>query len=276
MQGVVGGNIRYPNLQGIADLFRSGINDTANNTGGSGTGSGNSAGLIMPNSNPDLLTFMDSAIQETFSDLRNVGDPELILDNYILSGIPPLAQTDPTVQVSLAYSGYFNGFTWSDLWTLPIGVSKMLAMWERQSNVSTNFVPMTPAPFGLAGIAQGQRMGCWEMRQGQIWMPGCLQTVDLRLRARLNYPVPLSPVNLNFSTAYVPILDSKNAIVAKMLILYARRFAPDMYAMAIAEEKRLMAKLTLEVNRQLQMNENQRTEFGGEATGDFAGTWSQL
>ena len=79
-------NIHYPTLQGIADLFRSGINDTFNNTTGTGTGSGNDAGLIMPNANPDLLNFMDSAIYETFSDLRNVGDPELILDNYILTG----------------------------------------------------------------------------------------------------------------------------------------------------------------------------------------------
>ena len=62
MQAAVGGNVRYPNLQGIADLFRSGINDTSNNTGGSGTGSGSSAGLIMANANPDLVVFMDSAI----------------------------------------------------------------------------------------------------------------------------------------------------------------------------------------------------------------------
>ena len=90
MQAVVGGNIVYPSLQSIANLFRASINDTANNTTGSGVGSGNSAGLIMPNSNPDLLTFMDSAIRDTYSDLRNVGDPELLLDNYILLGIPPL------------------------------------------------------------------------------------------------------------------------------------------------------------------------------------------
>src|ERR1700679_992113 len=112
MQAVIGGSVRYPNLQSIADLFRSFINDTANNTTGSGTGVGNTAGIIMPNSNPDLLTFMDSAIQEVFFDLRNVGCPEFILDNYIVSAIPPLAAANPAVQVSLGYMGYFNGFTW--------------------------------------------------------------------------------------------------------------------------------------------------------------------
>lgn len=483
-----------------------------NNTGGTGTGTGNQAGLIMPNSNNDLLVFMDSAIQELYSDLRNVGDPELILDNYIVFGIPPLTQVNPAVQVSLGYQGYFDGFQWHPEWKLPISVSKMLAMWERQgggaattststslgppltqshsnridesqpvriSNSSNlgpfpvsrlgtctegdtfdtfatfgitgmtidfynssfvliqsvplddassftapagatsfimgapnpvvgteysctyhlnggtqafdwapdptgwdtnwsgqnanqspfggitpgsvftltpfettdptfiysinfynaskglisssvwnqdpftftapagaafwsviitnppipdlttigtvftiqyatsttiasiagesqdNFVPMRPAPFGLPGIQQGQSMSIWEMRNGQIWMPGCLTYRDLRIRARITYPVPFGP-NINFATTYVPILDSRNAIVAKMLILYAKRFAPEQYPMAISEEDRLMQKLKLEVVRQLQAQENQRSEFGAEAVQDFAISYNWL
>lgn len=268
MQAVIGGNVRYPNLQSIANLFRSGINDTANNTTGSGTGTGNQAGLIMPNSNPDLLEFMDSAIQELFSDLRNVGDPELIIDNYILSGIPPLANPDPTVQVSLGYQGYFNGFEYLPQFVLPVSVSKMLAMWERESNTNDSFHPMHPATFGLPGGMQGQTMKWWEMREGAIWMTGCLRTTDLRIRARITYPTPFGS-NIDFSTAYVPILDSRNAIVAKMLILYAKRFAPEQYPMAISEEDRLMEKFKLEVVRALQGNENQRGEFGAEAVEDF-------
>lgn len=385
---VIGGSVRYPSLDSIASLFRAQINDSANNTMGSGTGSGDQAGLIMSNSNPDLLTFMDSAIQELFSDLRNVGDPELILDNYIVTGIPPLTAPNPAVQVSLGYMGYFNGFTWDPTRVLPISVSKMLAMWERQSSSSgtfssvsptffrvrcavssgtvavnltvtpfgdalalnargqeigiisvaggsaldivvafsggsgtiffdvssdgTNwfpytpasvtanyvnevalplphspsggqvpsasnvgFVPMSPAPFGLPGVMQGQRMGMWEMRQGQIWMPGCMQATDLRLRARITYPVPHGP-SINFATAYVPIVDSRNAIVAKMMILYAKRFAPEQYGMCISEEDRLMQKLKLEVVRQMQSQENQRAEFGGDAVSDFAIAFSWL
>ena len=230
----------------------------------------------MPNSNPDLLDFLDSAITETYSDLRNVGDPELIIDNYILTGIPALTKQDPAVQVALGYQGYFNGFTWSNQWTLPISVSKVLGMWERTSGGNWDFVPMKPAPFGLPGGLQGVRMGQWEMREGMIWMRGAMQATDLRLRARISYPVPLSPVNLNFSTAYVPLLDSKNAIVSKMLIQYAVRFAPERYQMCIAEEARMMAKLRLEVARAMQAQENARAEFGEEATADFGIAWGWL
>jgi hypothetical protein len=276
MQAVIGGNVRYPSLQSIADLFRSGINDTFNNTGGSGTGTGDEAGLIMPNDNPDLVVFMNSAILEMYSDLRNVGDPELIIDNYIVTGIPPLAAVNSALQVSLGYMGYYNGYTWTPNPVLPISVSKMLAMWERETNSNADFYPMQPAPFGLAGTVQGQAMRYWEMRQGQIWMPGALTARDLRLRARITYPDLIYSPTLNYTTTYVPILDSRNAIVAKMLILYSRRFAPEQYQMCIAEETRLMDKLKLEVVRALQANENQRTEFGGEAVEDFALAFSSL
>ena len=276
MQATVGGNVRYPNLQSIANLFRASINDTMNNASGSGFGTGNGQGLIMGNLNPDLITVMDSAIRELYSDLRNVGDPELILDNYILTGLPPLAVADPAVQVSIGYMGYFDGYQWHSEWTLPISTSKVLALWERTTNQGQSFVPMTQAPFSLPGVQQGQRMVQWEMRQGQIWMPGCLQQTDIRMRVRITYPDFLDPANIDFNTAYVPIADSTNAIVAKMLIVYARRFDPSLYSMCIAEEKRLMDKLSLEVVRQMQSQQNQRAEFGSEAVQDFALTWSWL
>jgi hypothetical protein len=106
-------------------------------------------------------------------------------------------------------------------------------------------------------------------------MPGALTETDLRLRARITFPLPKGP-NINFATTYVPILDSRNAIVAKMLILYARRFAPELYQMCVAEEQRLMEKLKLEVVRQMQGQENQRAEFGGDAVQDFAVAFSWL
>lgn len=276
MQAVVGGNIVYPNLTEIADLFRALINDTANNTTGSGTGTGNQAGLIMPNSNPDLVTFMRSAIRTLYSDLRNIGEPQLIIDNVIAMGIPPLTQADPTVQVSLAYQGYFNGFTWTNQWSLPTGLTRILALGERWTNSGEAFVPMKPAPFGLAGVMQGTRMGVWEMREGQLWMPGCLTQVDLRMRARISYPDLMSAKNLNYDTTYIPILNCTDVVVAKMLVLYAMRFAPEQYPMASDREMKEMGKLKLETVRAMQAQENQRAEFGSEATADFAISWSWL
>lgn len=261
---VIGGNIVYPNLQSIARLFRSLINDTAIN--GDGT-----QGLIMPNTNPDLLTFMDSAIRDTYTDLRNVGDPALLLDNYCLIGLPALTQADPTVQVSLSYAGFFDGFQWHPQWTLPVSCVRVERLWERWSGTDYNFTPMEPAPFGLPPQQQVQRMGQWEIRQNAVWMPGCLVSVDLRLRCRITFPdfQEFNPTTINFDTAYVPILGCTNAIVAKMLVLYAIRFAPDQLVAAMQADEKYIFKLKLEVTREMQNTEYQRATYGEEAMNSY-------
>lgn len=268
---IVGGNIRYPNLQSIADLFRVMINDSmagATNTPGEG--------LIMTNSNPDLLTILNEGVTETYLDLGNVGDPALLLDNYLLLGIPPLTATNPAVRVTLSYAGYNNGFTWNNAWTLPIGCESVLGLWERWSNLNGPFFQMQQV-HALPGQCQGQRMGVWAMEQNAIVMPGCMEMVDLRLRCRIVFPEYLDPLTINFTNSYVPILSSKNAIAAKMRLIYATRFAPDQYQLAVAEEARQMDKLKSKVVRQQQSIANGSAPFGEEATGSMAGWWwSQL
>ena len=276
MQAVVGGNIVYPNLQEIADLFRALINDTANNTAGTGTGTMNTAGAIMPNSNPDLLTIMRSAIRTLFSDLRNVGDPELIIDNYILTGLPALTQQDPAVQVAIGYQGFFDGFQWHAQFPLPIGAKRILALWERETGSNQDFSGLKYAPFGLPGTLQGRKMGMFETREGMVWMPGATVQTDIRIRARIGYPSTFNTANLNFTTTYVPILSCADWVAAKMLVRYAQRFAPEQYQMAKDMEKTEGDKIKLEVVRDLQKAENQRAEFGGEAVQDFAIAWAWL
>lgn len=275
-QAAVGGNIVYPNLSEIADLFRAQINDTFNNSGGSGTGSGGGAGLVMNNSNPDLMTLMRSGIRTLFSDLRNVGDPELIIDNYILTGLPALATTDPAVQVAIGYNGFFDGYQWHADWTLPVGLKKVGAIWERQSGVNEDFVPMQRATMGLPSVLQGTRMGWWEPRQGAIWMVGSTESVDIRIRGTIGFPSTYNVANLDFDTTYVPIQNCADAVMAKMLKRYAARLSPELYQMAVDMEKTEMDKLFLEVVREKQDTENARGDFGNEAVQDFAIAWSWL
>lgn len=268
---VVGGNLRYPTLQAIANLFRAQINDDfqgATNTPGEG--------LIAYNTAPFLLTIMDSAIRELYSDLRNVGDPSLILDNYILTGLPALTAPNPDLQVCLSYAGFFDGFQWHPQWYLPISCNKVERVWERWTGSEQGFTDMSPAPFGLPPAYQVNRMGQWEMRQNALWMPGSLNQTDIRLRCRITFPDFLDPVSINFSTAYVPIVDSQNAIVAKMLILYAKRYAPEQYPLAVQDESRLLDKLKLEVVRNMQLTEYQRATYGNDATASFSWTWTNL
>lgn len=284
MQAIVGGNLRYPSLQSICDLFRARINDTANNTVGAGAGTGNQAGLIMPNSNPDLLTILTAACEDTFAELRNVGSPELILDNYILAGLPVINSNlgpgvpNPATQTALSYAGYFDGVQWWPMWTLPISLSRMLAVKQRQTNANQDFAGVAHYPAGLPQIMQSALFAGWEMRQGALWLNGATQNVDLSLRCRITFPDFLSnpSIPINFATAYVPILDSRNAIMSKMLIHYAGRFAPELMAVAESAEQKYMGKLKLEAIRERQSAENMRPGYGDEAIADFAVAWSWL
>lgn len=275
---MVGGQIRYPTLQGICDLFRAQINDTMPNNAGGGTGAGGGAGLINPNTNPDLLTYLNAACLDTFSELRSVGSPELILDNYTIIGLPALAAPDPSIQVGLGYAGFFDGFQWHPAWTLPIGMSRLLALAQRQTNANQDWQPMQHFPAGIPGVEQGLLMSGWEMRQGILWMSGATTQIDLRIRCRITFPPFLARAAqvIDFETAYVPILDSLNAIAAKMLVIYARRFAPDMLPVAKDAEQTYMGKLRLETIRERQSAESTREEFGNDAVQDFAIAWSWL
>src|ERR1700677_1193144 len=277
-QSVVGGNIRYPSLQGICDLFRAQINDTMPNNAGGGTGSGGGAGLINPNTNPDLLTYLNAACLDTFSELRSVGSPELILDNYLIEGLPALTAPDPTIQVGLGYAGFFDGYQWHSQWTLPVGMSRILALSQRQTNADQDFQPMTHYPAGIPGVEQGLLMTGWEMRQGILWMNGATTQIDLRIRCRITFPPFLAQAAtvINFSTAYVPVLDSLNAIAAKMLVIYARRFAPEALPIAKDAEQTYMGKLRLETIRERQSAESTREPYGDAAIQDFAISWSWL
>lgn len=264
----VGGNQRYPSLQSIADLFRNSINDDM-----SGATDTPGEGLIATNVSPFLLNFMNAAIDDVFTDLANVGDSALILDNYLLLGLPALSVPNPLIQVSLSYAGFFDGYQWHSRWVLPLGLQRLFRVWERLSGTNDSMHALEPAPMGLAPVHQGDRMGSWEMRQNSLWMPGALTSRDLRMRCQITLPEFLNPATLNFSTSYVPILGCKNAVVAKMLVLYARRFAPDQYATAQAEDDKYMGKLRLSIVRQQQWIENMRAQYGDAATADFCWLW---
>src|SRR5579875_3013247 len=147
----ISGVQRYPNLQGMMDQFRSLVNDDG------GGNDGPQGGIIATNNAPFTLPFLNRAIRWLFRNLRNIGDPALIIDNYILPGIPALTQPNPAVQVSLGFLGYFDGFQNHAQWTLPAGAMGIDRLWERATGTGLDFTPVTARPDGLAPRMQTQR-----------------------------------------------------------------------------------------------------------------------
>jgi hypothetical protein len=260
----VSGVQRYPNLQGMMDQFRSLVNDDG------GGNDGPQGGIIATNDAPFTKPFLNKAIRWLYRNLRNIGDPALIIDNYILTGIPALTQPNPAVQVSLGFLGYFDGFAMHSEWKLPAGAMGIDRLWERATGTGLDFVEMHARPDGLAPRMQVGRMGVYEWRGNAVWMPGALQELDLRIRCKIAIP-PVLGKNINFENTYVPILDAEDTIVDRMLVYYAKRFAPEQKADAMADSAESLKDLQLAITRQKQRTQSARADFGEEAVGNFAG-----
>jgi hypothetical protein len=247
----------------MMDLFRSLVNDDG------GGQDGPQGGLIATNTAPFTLPFLNASIRWVYRKLRNIGDPALIIDNYLLLGIPALTGPNPAVQVSLGFLGYFDGFQNHPQWTLPSGAMGIDRAWERVSATALDFFPLTEAPDGLAPRQQTNTMRQYEWRGNAMWMPGALEPVDLRLRSKITLPDILGS-SLNFATTYVPILDAQDAIVDRMMVYYARRFAPEQLPAADMSSKESIFELQQETARQQQRKQDRRVDFGEEAVGNFA------
>ena len=102
----IGGQTNFPSLQQIANLVRSLVDD--DQPGATGTPG---EGQILTDTSVTLQNFMDSAIRETYREIRIVGSGTLIRDMYMLYNVPPVnsplgvGAVNPAVQVSLQFVG---------------------------------------------------------------------------------------------------------------------------------------------------------------------------
>lgn len=214
----------YPSLQNIMELARSIVNDTqpgATNTSGEGQILTNSTTI-----SPFALPFLNSAIRNVYRQLRNAGDPQLLKDNVIIAGLPPLngaygvGAPDPAVQTFLSVSGYFDGTNMHGNLLLPADCMYLLKVMERLNGSSNPFVPMHQPQGGLSSQIQGECLRDFEWRENQIYFRGAIVTRDIRLRYLATLPTFWGS-NLDFYNTYVPIQDSADAIAYSLAQKYS-------------------------------------------------------
>lgn len=255
----------YPSLAVIANLVRSQVND--DKAGATGTPG---EGKILTNTSVTLQNFMNSAIRDTYRDLRIMGQKVLIKDNYLCLGLPPVNSylgvgvPNPAVQTSLQFSGWFDGLQmWPD-WTLPSDFLLPLEVWSRQTGGGPNFGEVPQASGALCPRLQDVSIGEWEYRTDGIWFNGSTVQRDLRLRYICTYVDLVSP-DIDWETTYVPIMDSEECIADKIAVKYASRLGGDALADAKATAKESVFKLYQQWTRARQKANLQRKIFGSGA-----------
>ena len=202
-----------------------------------------------------------------------MGDPALVFDNYIISGITPIngangpAQPDPALQVYIGQDGYYDGTQiWSNL-ALPNNMLYLERMWERQTGTNNTFTEMTQSQFGLNSRPQQPTLMEFEWRNYKAWMVGSTQTNDVRLRYWGSLPTFYS-ATLDFASTYVPIVDCTDALAYKIATMYARMLgSPGLPDLAL-EAKEQMFQLKNAVVRRAQSIEYTRMPYSNYSNSD--------
>ena len=120
-------------LLNICNLVRALINDSQ--AGATGTPGEGQIFTDDPSISPFVQPFLNSGIRALYRELRNVGDPALVFDNYIITGVTPvngpngLAIPDPAVQVYVGKDGYFDGSQISANISLPGNLLYLERVW---------------------------------------------------------------------------------------------------------------------------------------------------
>jgi hypothetical protein len=228
----------FPFVEEAMLLARSLVNDTF-----PGATATPGEGQILTDSStisPFTIPFINSAIRRVYRKLGNQGVASLIQDNYILTGLSAVfgangsGAADPATQVSITTAGYWNGNSLDTSNKLPANCLAVLKMWERINGSGNPFGEMVQALFGLPSRNQTMYLGDWEWRGGSnngvpptaatygdgVYMCGCLQATDVRLRMSVSLPSQVSGNGTDFATLQIPVMDSTDAVANYIAAFY--------------------------------------------------------
>lgn len=138
-------------------------------------------------------------------------------NEVVLTSLPPVTatSTDPTLQVWLNWSQYFDGanyFTPPNTPVLPQDFISPLRLWERQSGSNSVFIPMLLQLDGLPSVQKAIFNRMWEWRDNAIYMPGAIGNTDIRLRYKRYLPDFATQGSVQWYQQPMPIMRCVNAM----------------------------------------------------------------
>lgn len=264
--------VSFPSLENVMNLARSIVNDTTagvTNTPGEGN-------ILTDNPTiaPFAQQFLNSAIREVYRELANVGDPQLIVDNWIVEGLTPvngaggLGGPDPAVQVQLTTQGYFDGTSINPILLLPSNMMYPLRLWERQNGTNNPFRDMHQ-PGALPSRNQTTALIDWEWRDNMLCFVGATETRDVRMRFIQALPQFFGNT-INYASTYVPIQDSCDAIAYKLAYKYEGMLGSPQLKQTQTDAVEQMRQLKNATTRRAQSQEFNREPFGTQDDGEFS------
>jgi hypothetical protein len=256
----------FPTIETVMNLARSIVNDTF-----PGLTATPGEGRILTDDAPFTLPYLNSAFRTLQRKLRLEGVTFPIKDNIILENLTPVVTVDPSVQVFVGFSGYFDGTAMHASPKLPSDCMQVFVVQEQTAGTGNPFVPMNQPQEGLVSAWQGPWLGMWEWRQYQINMVGSTQTKNLRIRYQSGQP-PLDVPAADFSSTAINILDCEDALAYMIAAQYASaRGAADVPTLE-AKADDIIGDMAAEWVRRQQTVNYSRPSYGGGGSGDAGGS----
>lgn len=198
----------YDTVNAVLNIARVRLNDAIASIGGD----------VLQNTQPFTQTIAIAAWRRLQEFLAELGFARLTRE-AILTGLAPVNRSvasDPSSQVFLNWTTYYDGAVYNGAPVLPQDLLLPLKLWERATGTNAAFAPMENWLDGLPAWTKVGANRIWEWREESIYMPGALETVDIRLR----YAAYLAdfattgegPNQVVWYNQPVPIVRSSNAL----------------------------------------------------------------
>ncbi len=210
----------YPLLSDVLNAARVKCNDAIGN---------GVAGQTLTNTQPLTAPLVNTAYQSLQQFLVALGYTTLDA-SVLISGLPPAFTNDPSVEVSLSWTGYFDGNALNTAFALPQnlirplrdGLEQRLTVPAGSPNAVLAAAVMTPMDEQINGpmahVPNDMWLRQWQWREDAIYMTGALAQNDIRIRYAKYLPdlVPTSP------TQVVPIMRSLDALSSYIAVEFSR------------------------------------------------------
>lgn len=187
----------YDSAEYVLNLMRSLGNDAAQSL----------AGNLLADNQPYVLPILNSGYRHLQRKLVLRGY-QTLKKRTVLYSVLPIGDLDPGVQVSISYSGYFDGFGNHNAPVLPADLLMPMQLKERQTGSLLPYNPMVISRDGLPSRNQGIWLCDWIWQNDQIFMCGATQKNDIELL----YAAFLPDLILLPTPSQVLIVRSENAL----------------------------------------------------------------
>lgn len=244
----------YPTVENCLSAARVICNDMANSV----------LGNLLAQNQPYVLPLADLAHKTLRKMLTKKGVNTYSKYGYA-TGLLPIATSDPTVQVQLMYTGYFDGVQNHSSPTLPSDLTEPLEIWERQNVPSgtntTRWCEVKQAADSISTRAQNSRFCLWDWEGDILYLPGATQNNDLKFKY-----LTATPRLISF-TQQIPMNDCEMAMGALIAEMFSAGRGGQEAAVFSARAEREVGLLAMPTERKEQYGSYNRKPFRGTRAG---------